>query len=140
MAREADPGATLPESGRTVAEAAATVREAAAPRGAPAPLFSEFRNYRVEGPQGGAGAEADLYRLERDGRPYFLKLYRAGMGPDAEVLGRVRDLSARFPGEIVRIEEAGFDEGFGRHFEIQEWCAGTLADLPRPASPETAPA
>lgn len=139
MADERSAGETSRDAGRTVAEAGLTLREREAAREAvPSPSFSEFRNYRVVAPLSGAGAEADLYRLERDGHPFFLKLYRYGAGPDPALLARVVDLSRRFPEQIVRIEEAGFDETHRRHYEIQELASGTLADLPLPSPPEEA--
>ncbi|MDD2715792.1 MAG: serine/threonine-protein kinase [Candidatus Wallbacteria bacterium] len=92
--------------------------------------LSQFRSYRVLELFPAAGAEADIYKISKDGRIYILKLYRYGSNPNLEALKKVKEIGEKFPGDVVRIYESDFTEDLKRYFEVMEYVEyGSLRDL-----------
>jgi hypothetical protein len=76
------------------------------------------------------GGESDIFLVGEGTGARVLKLYHAGIFPDAEVLDRRRAASACHPERVVRVLEDGFDGGHGRWFELLEHARhGSLAGL-----------
>jgi serine/threonine protein kinase len=92
-------------------------------RGLPPELSERFRV--VE--EMAAGAEADVVVVEEtgSGTPFVIKLYRRGIAPDEEAVGR---LAAADPAHVVQVVDRGWAGGCW--FEVLEYCRyGSLRTL-----------
>ncbi|MDD2715790.1 MAG: protein kinase [Candidatus Wallbacteria bacterium] len=92
--------------------------------------INSFRGYRVLEMYPAAGAEADIYRVGKDGLDFILKLYRFGNTPNLEALSKAREIGEKFPDDLIRIYESDFDPDLKRYFEVMEYVRfGSLKDL-----------
>ncbi len=96
----------------------------------PATEKLEFQDYKTIKQFPTAGAEADIYVIEKDNKKYILKLYRHAMKPSKDMIDRLVEMSDKYTDDIVRIHEIDKDKKTGRWYEIQEYAEyGTLKDL-----------
>ena len=88
-----------------------------------------FRGSKVVTEYEAIGAEADTYLVEKDNKPYFLKLYRKGIRLNEEVLKTVQSLSRQHP-YFAELHEYGYDTELGRYYELSEYIeGGILSDI-----------
>ena len=119
--------ATVREDAATVLESAATVRETPPSAAATEPQVAGWlppslaTEYRVVEPLPARGSEADLYIVEprsgEDTRRRVAKVFRHGIEPKADVLGRITTLHPRY---VVQLEAFGQDAG--RWWELMEYA------------------
>lgn len=91
---------------------------------------SNFRGMKIIRQLITGGSEADLFLVAFENQERILKLYRLGLDPKPEVLDRYLQISQDYPQHIVKVFEAGLDDGTGRWFELLEYMPnGSVADI-----------
>jgi len=91
--------------------------------------LSTFRGGEIVEEFDAIGAEADVYLVEREGKQYFLKLYRKGIKVNTDILESIYLLSQKYP-YFASLKEYGFDDKLGRYYELSEYLAeGNLATI-----------
>jgi len=92
--------------------------------------LKNFRGYTIIQQLRVVAGESDIYVVEKEAANYILKLYRFGITPKDEILNKIKDLSHRFPENIIKIYECGSDEDLERYYEIQEFVQfGSLINI-----------
>ncbi len=90
----------------------------------------EFKDFKTIRQFPTSGAEADIYLLEKDNEQFVLKLYRFNMKPSRDILSKLKELGRKYPEDIIKIYDIGFDETLHRWYELQEHARfGSLKDL-----------
>ena len=83
-----------------------------------------FRGYHVARQLPSTSTEADVFVLEKEGKEFFLKLYRFGIDPKIDVLKSIQTLGEKYPENFLKVFETDFDAESKRWFEIQEYVTG----------------
>jgi len=95
-----------------------------------------FKTYRKIRPVTTCG-EADISIVSKDGAEFVLKHYLK-KAPDSELLKRIKDISDKYPDNLIKIYEYGVDDSQERKtYEIQHYAAlGSLKDYMKTEVPD----
>lgn len=111
----------------------ATTREGGETGGWRIPRLISSR-FKVEREFDARGNEADAFLVKGPDALLFAKVYRKGIQPNSEVLGRLNEAA---PEHVIRLVEAGFSDEDQCFYELMEYAElGTLGDLVLAEGPE----
>jgi len=109
---------TMIENNKTLIETDKTIIES--DFGSESLSLKTFRGNPVIKEFEAIGAESDTFLIKKDGKEYFLKLYRKGVKVNEELLELIYNISKKYEyfNEII---EYGYDKNLNRFYEISKY-------------------